>query len=260
MPKEPQRVSIIISAYNEGSASDHRGEYLRRTMAAAKEAQRQGLVQNVIVVDDGSTDDTATIARAEIAAVNDAEVITLRKNYGKGRAFIVGLQRCKKLGATQFVTLDADLEIIDASHIRGLLAELNRPIVGPDWKEKPCNMVISEYHERSRDGNVGVEPSIDESGIRAFRMNAFDFLFERPMKRLAREFVNVSRGFGLTPALNMHFRDNTKIYRPPKPIVGRSALGGAVARKDFMLQDRQHQRAGRLMERYKWSKKFRLEA
>ena len=57
----------------------------------------------VIVVDDGSTDDTA--ARAEAAG---ATVIVQRPNRGKGAALRLGFARALELGAVAVVTLDAD--------------------------------------------------------------------------------------------------------------------------------------------------------
>lgn len=57
----------------------------------------------VLVVDDGSTDDTA--ARAEAAG---ATVIRQVPNQGKGVALRVGFRHALEVGATAVVTLDAD--------------------------------------------------------------------------------------------------------------------------------------------------------
>jgi glycosyltransferase involved in cell wall biosynthesis len=57
----------------------------------------------VLVVDDGSTDDTA--ANAEAAG---AEVIRQRPNQGKGAALRAGFQRALEEGWDAVVTLDAD--------------------------------------------------------------------------------------------------------------------------------------------------------
>ena len=57
----------------------------------------------VIVVDDGSTDGTADIARSA-----GAEVIELRPNGGKGAALRAGFRHALEIGAEAIVTLDAD--------------------------------------------------------------------------------------------------------------------------------------------------------
>jgi glycosyltransferase involved in cell wall biosynthesis len=57
----------------------------------------------VLVVDDGSTDDTARHAEAA-----GATVIVQRPNRGKGAALRLGFARALELGAAAVVTLDAD--------------------------------------------------------------------------------------------------------------------------------------------------------
>ncbi len=82
----------------------------------------------VIVVDDGSTDDTA--AQAEIAG---ADVIRQVPNQGKGAALRAGFRRALDAGAEAVVTLDADGQH-DADEIPSFLARFaaDRPelIVG----------------------------------------------------------------------------------------------------------------------------------
>jgi len=85
------RVSFLIPAYNE---ADTIGEVLERIAALGLDAQ-------VIVVDDGSTDDTAAIAEAAGATV-------IRKaNGGKGSAIRVAIEHADGEIA---VIQDADME------------------------------------------------------------------------------------------------------------------------------------------------------
>ena len=69
------------------------------------EVIRQVLAQNlpVIVVDDGSTDDTLI----EIRTFTDARVICHRQNQGKGAALLTGLHEAAKI-ASWAICLDAD--------------------------------------------------------------------------------------------------------------------------------------------------------
>ena len=89
--KKQDLIVAIVPAYNEeiaiGSMVVHIQQY----------------VDIVIVVDDGSTDNTALIARAA-----GAEVITLGKNQGKAAAMMKGFQRARELNPMVTVMLDGD--------------------------------------------------------------------------------------------------------------------------------------------------------
>ncbi|MHC5036721.1 MAG: glycosyltransferase family 2 protein [Planctomycetota bacterium] len=80
----------VIPAYNE---EERIAEVIRRTKA----------LLDVIVVDDGSTDRTASEARGEAV-----EVISFPANRGKTEALHAGFQRALQRGYEAMVTLDAD--------------------------------------------------------------------------------------------------------------------------------------------------------
>ncbi len=83
--------AIVIPAYNEAAT-------LRDVAARALKISRC-----VIVVDDGSTDDTAKV-------VQDLPVVLLRngENQGKAASLWRGMQHALQLGAEAIVTLDGD--------------------------------------------------------------------------------------------------------------------------------------------------------
>ncbi|MBU7022785.1 MAG: glycosyltransferase family 2 protein [Theionarchaea archaeon] len=83
-------VSLIIPAYNEA-------EHLPSILAAIPH-----VVKEVIVVDDGSTDQTADIARR-----NDATVVQHLVNQGKGVAMVSGITAAS---GDVVVFMDADLQ------------------------------------------------------------------------------------------------------------------------------------------------------
>lgn len=73
----------------------------------------------VLVVDDGSTDDTAAVAKA-----HGATVVSLPKNVGKGQAMYMGTMMCGF--ADRIMFLDADLTGLRADHVRKLLDSLDQ--------------------------------------------------------------------------------------------------------------------------------------
>lgn len=85
------RTCAIIPAYRA-----------QRTVAPVVAGARAHL-NTVIVVDDGSDDDTGAQARAA-----GAEVVRHARNAGKGEALTTGLGRARQLGFEAAVTLDAD--------------------------------------------------------------------------------------------------------------------------------------------------------
>lgn len=92
-------VAAIIPAYNEEKTI---GEVLN----AVKSAR---LVDNIIVVSDGSSDSTAGVARQ-----SGANVIELTKNMGKGGALKVGLDNSS---SETILFLDADLIGLTGEHV-----------------------------------------------------------------------------------------------------------------------------------------------
>src|SRR5882672_12947938 len=80
-------LSIVVPAYNEGARL---GKSLRAIVTYLNEYAPQS---ELIVVDDGSTDDTANTARGELANSQNlrTSVISYQSNLGKGRAVRLGL-------------------------------------------------------------------------------------------------------------------------------------------------------------------------
>jgi glycosyltransferase involved in cell wall biosynthesis len=100
------RVAAVVPAYNEQ-------ETLASVLAVLKSTS---LIQEVIVVSDGSTDATVEIARAE-----GVKVIRMRENCGKGTAMAVGVAHTD---APLLVFVDGDILNLSEE----MLAELIRPV------------------------------------------------------------------------------------------------------------------------------------
>jgi dolichyl-phosphate beta-glucosyltransferase len=94
------QLSIVVPAYNEA-------ERLGPTLQAmAQWLRRRGRSWELIVVDDGSTDDTVAIAQAEAAEVPEIRVLELGANRGKGAAVRTGILDAR---GERILFSDADL-------------------------------------------------------------------------------------------------------------------------------------------------------
>lgn len=97
------KISAVIPAYNEAG----------RIHQVLNVLKRMDIINEIIVVSDGSTDDTAAIARQFTN-----HVIELADNIGKGGAIAKGIAYCD---AEIVLLLDADLVGLTEQHIYNLL-------------------------------------------------------------------------------------------------------------------------------------------
>jgi glycosyltransferase involved in cell wall biosynthesis len=167
------RSAAVIPAFNEGT-----------TIAAVVNGVRP-FVDRVIVVDDGSRDETAERARAA-----GADVIVHDANRGKGHAVRSGLQRVFEGDFTHVLLLDGDLQHLPAEAAM-LLAEAARSGVEAVLGERRFvreRMPASRYHA-NRIGSrvlswfVGVPVRDTQCGFRVFRVDAL-----RPLRLTARGY------------------------------------------------------------------------
>ena len=96
-------LAVLISAFNEG-----------KTVASVASVALEAALGEVLVVSDGSTDDTSLNARAA-----GASVLTLPVNGGKGAAVAAGARQLE--GVEYLVLLDADLVNLTPADIHSLL-------------------------------------------------------------------------------------------------------------------------------------------
>lgn len=90
-----KKLAIIIPAFNEASVIANTIHGIKKSLGNSS--------YNIIVVNDGSRDDTAAVA------VRYADyVITHRRNCGLGAAISTGLEFARREGYHQLVTFDAD--------------------------------------------------------------------------------------------------------------------------------------------------------
>lgn len=92
---------VVIPAYNEAENIPDLVRELRATF------DRYGLEGEVVLVDDGSTDGTAEVARAEAAGWDRFRVVSHRRNFGKTEALLTGAAASE---GDVIVLYDADLQ------------------------------------------------------------------------------------------------------------------------------------------------------
>ncbi len=111
-------VTLVVPAYNE---SDRLEAGLERLRAAASSGAVDLHGIEVLVVDDGSRDDTARAAARLLADLPRSRVLSLPKNLGKGAAVRAGILAAR---GERIVFADADMAI-DPAHLPELLGALD---------------------------------------------------------------------------------------------------------------------------------------
>lgn len=169
-----RRVSAIIPAYNE---ADRVGETIRNSLSFADE---------VIVVDDGSQDATAKVAREA-----GAKVISLKRNLGKGYAVYAGFLSSR---GDIILLLDADL---------GATAKEAIHLLSPIEKGE-ADMTIGVIP--SGRGGFGLVLGLSRWGIKLLTGVRFSAPIsgQRALRREVLESFPWEQGFGLETALTIY--------------------------------------------------------
>jgi glycosyltransferase involved in cell wall biosynthesis len=184
---------IVIPAYNEQ-------ESLPGVIA---EVRRFAPRAAILVVDDGSTDQTSPVA---IAA--GADVVTLPYNLGVGGALRAGFRYAKRYGHERLVQVDADgqHDPADIARLADLLDEADLVIGtrfgGPNsYKVDPLRRVVMHLLARLLSRRAKVELTDVTSGFRAFGLRAITlFAREYPAEYLGDtvEALIIAARVGLT--------------------------------------------------------------
>jgi len=171
-------VSVVIPAYNEE-------QYITETIEAIKKVQG---VKQIIVVDDGSKDNTA-----KLAVDAGAEVIRLEHNKGKGNALNLGCLQCDQ---ELIALVDADL---GAS--AGELAKLIEPVASGT-----ADMTIATFPKIRKKGGLGLVKALANMGLRIYaRQKLMEPLSgQRVMNRqVFAEVFPFASGFGVEIAATL---------------------------------------------------------
>jgi glycosyltransferase involved in cell wall biosynthesis len=102
------KITCVIPAYNEEKTIEN----------VIKCVKNVDLIDEIIVISDGSVDETANISRSL-----DVRTIELKENKGKGAAIVTGVENSD---GDIFIFLDADLIGLNKKHIENLLLPVIR--------------------------------------------------------------------------------------------------------------------------------------
>lgn len=167
METTSKKIYIVIPAFNEATV-----------IASVIEEIKSAEYQNIIVIDDGSCDNTQAVAQKESGVVSLRHAI----NRGKGASVKTGIEAAKMLSADCVVTIDGDgqhnpadiakmLELINKGHDVVLGSRLYNPKGMPIWK------IAANYFGNFCTWAIyGLWVTDSQSGFRAYSKKAIDLI------------------------------------------------------------------------------------
>lgn len=169
-----KKIIVAIPSYNEELT-------ISSVIEKINKVQIPNMIIKIIVIDDGSTDNTK-----DICARHGVDVFSHQINMGVGRAFRTGLEKAIELGADYLVNIDADGQF-DPSDIPRLIDPLelnkadfvsgNRFLDSKGCLSRPKNMPRNKYYGNIFMSNfisllVGKKYSDVSCGFRAYSSKA----------------------------------------------------------------------------------------
>jgi glycosyltransferase involved in cell wall biosynthesis len=173
---EVPELSLVLPCLNEGS-------HLAATLATLSGVLEDlGLPYEIVVVDDGSSDDTWDVLAREVRLRPSLVARRLSRRFGKEQALVAGLERARGRGV---LVMDADLQ-----HPPTLIPAMVRA-----WREEGYEVVEAVKTRR------GAEPFAARLGARLFyplfrRLSGFDLEGASDFKLLDRRVLEAWSAMG----------------------------------------------------------------
>jgi glycosyltransferase involved in cell wall biosynthesis len=174
----PPSLSIVIPAYNEGARIEHALEKVLECVA------ERGWNAEVLVVDDGSTDNTSSIVRRWMDTHPNLHLIHNEGNRGKGYSVRNGLLQS---GGDVVMFTDADLSspMEEAERLFAALDQGADVAIGSRWLEKQRQTIHQPLYRRffGRCFNavtrivMGLPFKDTQCGFKAFKRSAAQIIF-----------------------------------------------------------------------------------
>ncbi|MCT4585074.1 MAG: glycosyltransferase family 2 protein [Peptostreptococcaceae bacterium] len=168
-------VSIIMPAFNEGSRILDTINYLSDIK----------LIDEIIVVDDGSSDDTYF----KVKDLDKVKAIKLDVNKGKGNAVNIGIQNISNESEI-VVFLDADLKESSKDAYKLIV-----PII-----ENQADVTIAQFPRAKTKGGFGFVKNLAKNGVKYFTNKELTSVLsgQRGFKReVINRFVEIPSGYGM---------------------------------------------------------------
>ncbi len=162
-------ISVVISLLNEAESLPELISWIERVM------HENSFTYEIILVDDGSTDNSWEIIQEHREKNSAVRGIKFRRNYGKSAAIFVGFEASK---GDVVITMDADLQD-SPDEIPGLYKMINQENFDlvSGWKKKRYDPVFSKnipsklFNWAARKASGGLKLHDFNCGLKAYKKN-----------------------------------------------------------------------------------------